>query len=190
MSADLTVAEFFRKHAGAPTDLQEWALKNCRTMHHAWYNSDLDGALWIATRPGVTSEKALRMLGIRFAMAIECLLPKRSLTALKLGAQYLDGKADDKQLSKAIKSAEATAAAQVRRNRTVTALAASCAFGAIGGLVLPGDYHHSLDWVICDVEAAVRLAAGSKWELAAKKIETKLKFLLLEQTVDFSGGDK
>ena len=62
MSA-MTVLQFCDAH-DACDEGRKWALANCRDMQHAWETLKPEWLIWVATRPGVLTEKDLRMFAV------------------------------------------------------------------------------------------------------------------------------
>jgi len=56
---ELDIATFCRKHC-ACTEGSDWALANCRDMADAWDKLKPEWLIWVATRPGVLTERQHR----------------------------------------------------------------------------------------------------------------------------------
>lgn len=65
-----SVPDFFRMHR-APKGVLDWAIANCATMDDAWETARPDWLVWIATRPGVLDDRALRLFAVHCARRVQ-----------------------------------------------------------------------------------------------------------------------
>ena len=56
----MTISGFCNRY-GACCEGREWALANCSTMQDVWNTARPDWVIWVATRPGVLSDRELRL---------------------------------------------------------------------------------------------------------------------------------
>ena len=114
---DMTIEEFCDKHS-ACADGKEWALScGAASMHELWRRKDLnpEWRLWIATQPGVFSEKELRLFGCWCVRQIWPLLTDgRSRKAVDVAELFADGKATREELCAAGAAARAAQDIQLR----------------------------------------------------------------------------
>ncbi len=68
-----TIEEFCNRH-GACDEGREWAVVNCRTMAEVWEKAQPSWVVWVATRPGVLTDKELRFFAVYCARQVEHLL--------------------------------------------------------------------------------------------------------------------
>jgi hypothetical protein len=66
--ADMTIQEFCDLH-GACRENREWAMENCQTMREVWETAKPLWLIWVATRPGVLSERELCLAAMAGAWA-------------------------------------------------------------------------------------------------------------------------
>ncbi len=96
---DMKVEEFCDRH-DACNEGRQWALINCKTMQEAWDTAKPTWVLWIATRPGVLTNRELRKLAVRFARTVQHLTTDpRSVAALDVADKHADGLATDAELA-------------------------------------------------------------------------------------------
>ena len=97
----------FLKHNGACEEGIEWASKNCETLQDAWDKAKPAWVTWLATQPGVLTERELHEFGLWCAEQVRHLMTDpRSIAALDAKRAWLDGKISDEQLKKAEKDAK------------------------------------------------------------------------------------
>lgn len=98
-----TIESFCKKH-DACSEGKEWALKNCpsNSMEEAWEKLPNDYLIWVATRPGVLSDKELRLFAVYCARSVERLLTdKRSINAINVAENFANGEATKEELEAA-----------------------------------------------------------------------------------------
>ena len=106
---DMTVEEFYDKH-GACLEGRKWALENCSSMQDAWGKLKPVWLLWVATRPGVLTDKELRLFAVHCARSVEHLMTdQRSKDAIAVAERHANGEATDDELA-AARSAASDAA--------------------------------------------------------------------------------
>jgi hypothetical protein len=105
----LTVAEFCAKHGACPEG-RNWALANCKDMPGAWAKAKPDWLLWIATRPGVLTDKDARLFACWCVRQVWHLLKdERSKRAVRVAERFAMGKATKEELAAAKAAAWAAA---------------------------------------------------------------------------------
>jgi len=60
MTDEMTIAEFCDAHR-ACDEGRQWALTHCQTMRDVWRDASPEWLLWVATRPGVLTDRELRL---------------------------------------------------------------------------------------------------------------------------------
>ena len=97
----MSIIEFCDAH-NACNDGRKWALENCRDMQHAWETLKPDWLLWVATRPGVLSDKDLRLFAVWSARQVQHLMKdQRSIDALDVAERFAHGNATREELAAA-----------------------------------------------------------------------------------------
>ena len=87
----ISVAEFCDRH-GACKDGRDWALANCDSMLAAWQTLKSDWLVWVATRPGVLTDRELRLFLVFCARQVEHLLAdQRSRDAILVAEKFANG---------------------------------------------------------------------------------------------------
>ena len=106
--------EQFCDHFGACREDREWALTNCKTMAEVWDTAQYDWALWVATRPGVLTDRELRLFACWCARNTPCgdgkttwdMMPHEdSRRAVIAAEKYANGEIGHNELSAAAMSA-------------------------------------------------------------------------------------
>ena len=72
----MTIEEFCDRY-GACREGREWAIQNCSSMRDAWDKLEPEWLVWVATRPGVLTEKELRLFAVYCARRVEHLMTDR-----------------------------------------------------------------------------------------------------------------
>ena len=99
----------FLKRNGACRDGVKWASENCETLQDAWDKAKPEWVVWLATQPGVLTERELHEFGLWCAEQVRHLMTDpRSIAALDAKRAWLDGEISDEQL-KEVKRAAQTA---------------------------------------------------------------------------------
>jgi hypothetical protein len=105
----MTIEQFCEKH-NACEDGRKWALAVCKDMQEVWENAKADWLVWVACRPGVLSEKDLRLFVCWCArMMWDWLDDPRSRNAVEVAERYAMDGATSVELYKAREEAQAAA---------------------------------------------------------------------------------
>jgi hypothetical protein len=126
------IDEFCSLHS-ACQDGREWATANCQTMREAWGKARPDWVVWIATRPGVLTNKELKLFAVhcaRAALAIVTNPDLRSVEAVNVAERHANGQATGAELSAAARSAAAVAHAAAAYDAAAARSAAYAAAAA------------------------------------------------------------
>ena len=129
-----TIEQFCSDHRACPKG-QEWALAHCKDMLEVWRTAKPTWLIWIATRPGVLTERELRLFAVWCARQVQHLLTDpRSIKAIDVAERYANGEATEEELEEAqdaawhaareAKRSAAWAAVDVSSAATTLALAA------------------------------------------------------------------
>jgi len=103
----MTITEFADKF-GACLEGREWALSNCETMDGVWAKAKPEWVLWVATRPGVLTDRELRLFAVWSARQVQHLMTDpRSVAALDVAERHANGEATDDELAAAWDAARA-----------------------------------------------------------------------------------
>lgn len=125
-----TITEFLDKHNACP-DGRERA-RAFSSLEDAWNRCDPSDLIWLATRPGVLTEKELRLSAVFCARQVEHLLTDdRSRAAIDTAERYACGKATDEELVAARAAAYAVAYAAAGAAAAVAEAAAASAADAV-----------------------------------------------------------
>ena len=117
----MTVKEFMDSHR-ACVEGRQWAETTCETMHDVWRLARPDWLIWVATRPGVLTDRELRVFAVWSAGQVKHLMTDaRSLAALDVAEKHANGQASREEL------AASTAAAWASSTSTAAAWGASLA---------------------------------------------------------------
>jgi hypothetical protein len=132
MKIELTITEFCDRH-GACREGRDWAIANCVSMQYAWEKLPSEWLLWVATRPGVLTDRELRLFAAWSARQVQHLMKdERSLIALDVAERHANGQATDEELASASDAAwaavRAAARDAVRAAAWDAARAAQCAW--------------------------------------------------------------
>ena len=121
----ILIANFCDRHR-ACQDGRKWALDNCVDMHDAWQRLEPDWLLWVATRPGVLTDRELRLFAVFCARQVEHLLTdQRSKDAIDTAEKFAKGEATYEELAAAWAAADAAAWAAARAAAWAAAWAAA-----------------------------------------------------------------
>ena len=95
------VEEFCDLH-DACSEGREWAMKNYTSMNDVWKTIRPDWLVWIATRPGVLTDKELRLFAVFCARQVQHLLTDpRSIDAIDVAERFAHGEASAEELAAA-----------------------------------------------------------------------------------------
>ena len=131
----MTIERFCDKHYACENG-REWALScGATTMQELWTHKDLkhEWRLWIAMKPGVFSDRDLRLFGCWCVRQVWHLLTdERSRKAVEIAELFADGKASQAELDAAWAAAwdDAGAAESARAAATAAARSAAWVAGA------------------------------------------------------------
>jgi hypothetical protein len=116
MNNTMSIEEFCDLH-DACTDGRKWALANCTSMEDAWARLKPQWLLWVATRPGVLTDRELRKFEVWCARQVQHLMTDaRSVAALDVVERHAEGLATDEELHAARDAAWAAQAEWLREN--------------------------------------------------------------------------
>jgi hypothetical protein len=100
----MTWKEFADKHGACPEGYK-WAEESgCTTMDEVWARHDfpVEFRIWCATRPGVLTDRELRLFAVWCARQVQHLMTdSRSIAALDVAERYANGQATDDELAAA-----------------------------------------------------------------------------------------
>ena len=95
----MTVKEFMDSHR-ACVEGRQWAETTCETMHDVWRLARPDWLIWVATRPGVLTDRELRVFAVWSAGQVKHLMTDaRSLAALDVAEKHANGQASREELA-------------------------------------------------------------------------------------------
>jgi hypothetical protein len=98
MNNTMSIEEFCGLH-DACADGRKWAMDNCVSMEDAWAKLKPEWLLWVATRPGVLTDRELRKFAVWCARQVQHLMTDpRSVAALDVAERHADGLATDEEL--------------------------------------------------------------------------------------------
>ena len=107
--SDMTIQEFCDR-LGACQEGREWAMAHCQTMRDVWDTAMPDWLLWVATRPGVLTDRELRLFAVWSARRVQSLITDpRSIAAIDVAERYANGEATDEELAASWAAAGAAA---------------------------------------------------------------------------------
>ena len=107
----ISIDDFCDEHR-ACKDGREWAIANCSDMPDAWEKLRPDWLIWIATRPGVLTDRELRLFAVFCARQVEHLLTdQRSIDAISMAEKFAKGEATTGELTAAWAASDAAWAA-------------------------------------------------------------------------------
>jgi hypothetical protein len=122
-----TIQEFCARHDACRAG-REWALANCDDMLHAWQTAKPEWRIWIATRPGVLTDRELRLFSVHCARSVQHLMTDpRSIAAIDVAERHASGQATDKELDAAWSAAWAAAKDEASAAASAAALGAASA---------------------------------------------------------------
>jgi hypothetical protein len=96
-----TIKQFCSEHR-ACSDGQKWALAHCKDMQEVWEKAKPTWLIWVATRPGVLTDRELRLFAVHCAQSVQHLLTDpRSIRAIDVAERYANGEATEGELAAA-----------------------------------------------------------------------------------------
>ena len=108
--SDMTITEFCERHNACQPD-REWAIENCADMAEAWATAKPRWLVWIATQPGVLTNREMRLCAVQNARRVEHLMTdERSRDVIAVAERHADGLATDEELATARAAAYGAAA--------------------------------------------------------------------------------
>jgi hypothetical protein len=123
----ISIEDFCELH-NACAEGRAWALANCQTMDDVWQTAPPEYLIWVATRPGVLSDRDLRLFACWCVRQIWHLLDdERSRNAVEVAERHADGRATDAELAAACAAARDAAWAAELAAACAAARAAACA---------------------------------------------------------------
>ena len=131
--SDMTIQQFCDKHQACKNG-REWALANCVSMQNAWNTIKPEWLIWIATRPGVLTDRELRLFSVWSARQVQHLMEDpRSVQAIDTAERFANGNATKEELDAAWDAACAAAqdATWDTARDTACATARDAACGAV-----------------------------------------------------------
>lgn len=94
-----TIKQFCSEHRACPEG-QKWALARCKDMQEVWEKAKPDWLIWVATRPGVLTDRELRLFAVWCARQVQHLLTDtRSIRAIDVAERYANGDTTDEELA-------------------------------------------------------------------------------------------
>lgn len=97
--SDMTIQRFCDTHS-ACDDGREWALANCVSMQDAWNTINQEWLIWIATRPGVLTDRELRLFAVWSARQVQYLMnDPRSVQAIDTAERFANGNVTKEELA-------------------------------------------------------------------------------------------
>jgi hypothetical protein len=107
----MSIVEFCELHQACKEGSQ-WAISECETMEDVWAKVKPEWLIWVATRPGVLTDRDLRLFAVFCARQVEYLMADdRSRHALDVAERFANGHATKSELDAASASASASTAA-------------------------------------------------------------------------------
>jgi len=109
----MTIDQFCEMHR-ACAEGRKWAMDTCQTMDDVWRLAQPHWLIWVATRPGVLTDRELRLFAVWCARQVQHLMTDaRSVAALDVAERHANGEAtDEESRSAAAESAAAWSAAR------------------------------------------------------------------------------
>jgi hypothetical protein len=157
-----TIEKFCARHNACHSG-REWALANCDDMLHAWQTARPEWRIWIATRPGVLTDRELRLFAVHCARSVQHLMTDpRSIAAIDVAERHANGQATDKEL------AAARAAALDAAWDAVWAAAEAAAWAAARAATRAAARDAARDAARAAAEAAAWAAAWAAAEAATR----------------------
>jgi len=158
----MTIKDFMDKHR-ACREGRAWAEATCETMDDVWRWALPDWLLWVATRPGVLTDRELRLFAVWSARQVQHLMTDaRSLAALDVSQRHANGEASDQELAAAGEAAWAAAsnAAGAAAREAAWAAASNAAGDAARAAARAAAWAAARDAARAAAWAAARAAAG------------------------------
>lgn len=94
----ISIDEFCNKHKACSYGRQ-WAIDNCDDMLDAWRKLKPDWLIWVAARPGVLTDRELRLFTVFCARQVEHLLKDERLKdAISIAERFANGEATAEEM--------------------------------------------------------------------------------------------
>lgn len=174
MSKDMTIEEFGSRHY-ACNSWRTWAIDNCETMHDVWHTAWPDRLVWVATRPGVLDDNALRLFACWCVRQVwPMLMDERSKIAVEVAERHARGDATDGELSAARYAARDAAryaaryAARAASKNVALGAARDAAWAA--GAASSAVARYAASYASRDVACAARAASSAVASDAARDV--------------------
>lgn len=166
--SEMTISEFCDLH-DACSEGRDWALATgCITMAELWQREDIkyEWRMWIATCPGVMSDRDLRLFACWCVRQVwPQLIDQRSRNAVEVAEKYAVGEATEAELSAARDAAWAVTCAASAAAYAARA-AASAADDAAYAAAYAAD-HATSAAASAATRAATRDACAADWDASA-----------------------
>ena len=148
---DMTIEQFCEMR-GACAEGRQWAQTQCQTMNDVWRLTQPHWLIWVATRPGVLTDRELRLFAVWCARHVQHLITDaRSVAALDVAERHANGEATDEELSEAWSAAASAAAAAAWSAAASAALSSAWSASAASA------------WSASAAAASASAAAQSEW---------------------------
>ena len=151
------IDSFRYKHNACP-ESYTWTLQNCTSMQDVWDKAPPEWLVWVATRPGVLDEQALRKFACWCARQVWHLLEdERSKNAVEIAERFVNGEATAGELA----AANAAAWAASRGTRDASWRESSSARAA----AYSADDNTRTAWLAASAasSAGVAMTAQAQW---------------------------
>ena len=182
----ITIHEFCRLH-GACSEGRDWAIKNCQTMDNVWHTARPDWLVWVATRPGVLTDRDFRLFAVFAARRVQRLMTDPcSIAAIDIAERYAYGEATDEELSAAWDAA--SDAAQAAAEAAAEAAAKDAAWDAAWAAAWAAARDAAWAADRTAAEAAAWAAAEAAAQAAAR--DAQAAWLLANTTPNFQAKEE
>ena len=105
----ITIEQFCDRHNACPPG-RAWALSTCRDMREVWDKAKPEWLIWVATRPGVLTDRELRLFACWCArQGWHLLTDERSRNAVLVAERFAVGEATQNEMAAARDAARAAA---------------------------------------------------------------------------------
>jgi len=154
------VKEFLKKHSACEEGFK-WAVENCKTMQEVWDTAKPEWLTWLATRPGVVTDRELFEFALWSAQQVKHLMKDdRSKNALLVRRKWLDGEASNEEMNVAESAAREAGSAAWSAPLDCSAAGRAARLSA-GSAAWATDSADSVASAAESAAESARLAAGS-----------------------------